>query len=39
MSTIKIDDATKEEQGYIVSRLVHFNNSKVPFTQKPLTIY
>jgi len=38
MDTIKIFDATKEEQGYIDSCLVNFNNSKVPFTQKPLCI-
>jgi len=38
METIKIYDATKEEQDYIDSGLVNFNNSKVPFTQKPLSI-
>jgi len=39
MDTIKIFDATEEEQGSIGSCLVHFNNSKVPFTQKPLYIH
>ena len=39
MDTIKIYDATEENQGYLNSCLVQFNNSKVPFTQKPLTAY
>ena len=39
MDTIKIYDATKEEQNYITSGLVRFNNSKVPFKQDPLTKY
>ena len=38
MDTVKIYDATKEEQDYIDSCLVCFNDSKVPFKQKPLTI-
>jgi ribosomal protein S18 acetylase RimI-like enzyme len=37
MDSIEIYDATSEEQAHISSCLVHFNNSKVPFTQKPLT--
>jgi len=39
MDTIKIYNATEEEQDLISSSLVSFNNSKVPFTQKPLTKY
>ncbi|MCL2527580.1 MAG: GNAT family N-acetyltransferase [Defluviitaleaceae bacterium] len=39
METTKIYDATREEQDFISSCLVRFNNSKVPFTQKPLTKY
>ncbi|MCL2753244.1 MAG: GNAT family N-acetyltransferase [Defluviitaleaceae bacterium] len=39
MDAVKIYDATKEEQSYISSCLVSFNNSKVPFKQKPLSIY
>jgi len=39
MDTIKIFDATNEERGYIVSKLVSFNDSKVSFTQQPLTQY
>jgi len=39
MDIFKIDDATQEEQSYIGSCLVSFNNSKVPFTQEPLTSY
>jgi len=39
MDPIKMYDATTEEQNYIASGLVNFNNSKVPFTQQPLTKY
>jgi len=39
VETTKIYDATREEQDFISSCLVRFNNSKVPFTQKPLTKY
>ncbi|MCL2363411.1 MAG: GNAT family N-acetyltransferase [Defluviitaleaceae bacterium] len=39
MNTIKIHDATKEDQDYLNSSLMRFNNSKVPFTQNPLTAY
>ena len=39
MDAVKIYDATKEEQNYIGSCLVSFNNSKVPFKQKPLSIH
>jgi len=34
----KIYNTTKEEQSYISSCLVSFNNSKVPFTQNPTSI-
>lgn len=33
MRTFQIEDATNEEQDYIDSQLIHFNNSKVPFKQ------
>ena len=39
MDAVKIYDATQEEQSRIGSRLGDFNNSKVPYTQKPLTAY
>ncbi|MCL2407141.1 MAG: GNAT family N-acetyltransferase [Defluviitaleaceae bacterium] len=39
MDTINVFDVTGEEQSYIASRLVRFNDSQVPFTQKPLSKY
>ena len=35
MRTFQIEDATNEEQNYIDSHLVDFNNTKVPFMQDP----
>ncbi|MCL2236305.1 MAG: GNAT family N-acetyltransferase [Defluviitaleaceae bacterium] len=39
IETTTIYEATKEEQNYIDSCLGRYNNSKVPFTQNPTTIY
>ena len=39
MDAVQVHNATKEEQNYISSCLVHFNNSKVPFKQEPLNIH
>ena len=39
MSTIQVHDATNEELGIIGLGLNEYNNSQVPFTQKPDFVY